>query len=155
MLTMLASGVWHGASGNMMLWGAMCGSFLIIEQLISMFRPPVPPQQRPAWRQGLAMMFIICLVMMNAVPFLMDFSTSLDYWQGLICWQGTALPNIRPFFVIVPALWIDWVQYRNDNEWAFMKWPRFVQAALLAFALLAVFLFGGAEVSEPFIYQGF
>jgi len=62
---------------------------------------------------------------------------------------------VRVFVVILPALWLDWVQYRRGDELVFLRWRRLAQAALLALAILAIFLATQTDTGAPFVYQGF
>jgi len=55
----------------------------------------------------------------------------------------------------VPAILLDWAQYRHKDELIFLKWPRWVQAALLALVTLGLFLASFADSAAPFVYQGF
>jgi hypothetical protein len=103
-----------------------------------------------------AMLLVFILVTLAWVPFRAPtVSTALRYWRGMLDWSNLRRPSIRAALVLIPALGIDWVQYRNADELVFLRWPRLVQATLLALAFLAIFLFAQAHIGEPFIYQGF
>ena len=51
LLTMLASGLWHGTGWAMLLWGALHGVYLIRERLLALWHPAGPPPLQPRWRQ--------------------------------------------------------------------------------------------------------
>jgi len=156
MLTMLASGLWHGPGWSMLLWGALHGVYLVGERLLALWRPAGPPQHQPRWRQTLAMLFVVTLVVLAWVPFRApDVPRALDYWQGMLDFSDLRRPTVRVFVVILPALWLDWVQYRRGDELVFLRWPRLAQAALLALAILALFLTSQVDTGAPFVYQGF
>jgi alginate O-acetyltransferase complex protein AlgI len=156
MLTMLASGLWHGTGWTMLLWGAMHGVFLVGERLLALWRPAGPPQAQPRWRQGFAMLVVVTLVVLAWVPFRApDVPRALEYWQGMLDFSDMRRPTVRVFVVILPALWLDWVQYRRGDELVFLRWPRLVQATLLALAILALFLVAQTDTGAPFVYQGF
>ncbi|MDQ3007075.1 MAG: hypothetical protein M3R47_17045, partial [Chloroflexota bacterium] len=55
MITMLVSGLWHGLSLHMLVWGGLHGLYQIIERIPALWRPVVPPQNQPIWRQWLGM----------------------------------------------------------------------------------------------------
>jgi len=154
-VTMLASGLWHGTGWNFLLWGLLMGLVLIVERLPRLWRPVVAPDKRPAWRRYLATAALLVFGLLAVVMFKASVPAALVFWRRVATWTGSALPDSRVFLVVIPALWIDWVQYRRKSEWVFLAWPRLAQAAVLAAAVLAVFLFSRAQVNEPFIYQGF
>lgn len=156
MLTMLASGLWHGPGWSMLLWGALHGVYLIGERLLALWRPAGPPQNQPRWRQGFAMLVVVTLVVLAWVPFgAPDVPHALAYWQGMLNFSDLRRPTVRVLVAILPALWLDWVQYRRNDELVFLRWPRLAQAALLALAILAIFLATQIDTSPPFVYQGF
>jgi D-alanyl-lipoteichoic acid acyltransferase DltB (MBOAT superfamily) len=159
MLTMLASGLWHGTGWGMLLWGALHGIYLIIERLLALWRPAGPPHLQPRWRQGFATLLVFGLVMLAWVPFRApNLTATFDYWQGIFDWNMMdSLPNKRILIlvIILPALGLDWVQYRSRDELVFLRWPRLIQATLLALAMLATFVLTQSESGAPFIYQGF
>ena len=154
-VTMMVSGFWHGTGWNMLAWGLLMGLCQVVERIPSLWRPVVSPEKRPIWRQVLAMATLWIVSLMTLPPFLMDLPAALDFWKGLIQWNDLALPNSRVFLVIIPAILIDWVQYRSKDELVFMKCPLPVRSTLLALAILAVFLSTRQQIGEPFIYQGF
>jgi alginate O-acetyltransferase complex protein AlgI len=154
-VTMLASGLWHGTGWNFVVWGFLMGLVLIAERLPSLWRPVVAPEKRPAWRRYLATATLLICGLLVVVMFKASVPAALIIWGRILTWTGSALPDSRVFLIMIPALWIDWIQYRRKDEWAFLAWPRAAQAALLAAAVLAVFLFSRAQLNEPFIYQGF
>ncbi len=48
MMTMIVSGLWHGVSMNMLLWGGLHGLFLAVERIVSS-RRKLQPTQLPRW----------------------------------------------------------------------------------------------------------
>jgi alginate O-acetyltransferase complex protein AlgI len=155
MLTMMASGIWHGSSANFLLWGGLMGGLLVAERLLAALRPAVASDKRAPWKQWASRLTVIGLAILTAVSFRMKIPVAIEFWQGLLDWSNAALPDSRVFLVAVPGLWIDWVQYFKEDELVFLKWPRAARAALCALALLTVFLFSRQTAGEPFIYQGF
>lgn len=155
MLTMLACGLWHGTGWGFLLWGALHGVYLIVERVLALIRPGLPPQQQPKWRQAAAMLIVFGLVILAWVPFRTSLHTALAYWRGMITFSSLALPPKRLLLLLIPALWLDWMQARHNDELVFMRWPRLAQAALLALAFLAILVATQVDTSPPFIYQGF
>jgi hypothetical protein len=61
----------------------------------------------------------------------------------------------RVFFLIVPALALDWAQSRSGDELVFRRWPLPVQATavMLLFVLAVAAIMLGAP--RQFVYQAF
>lgn len=158
MATMLVSGLWHGFSGHMLLWGALHGLYQVIERIPSLWRPIVSPQQRPLWRQGVSMIIIFVLVIIAWVPFRWELPVALEVWQGLLNWSSFAIRYRRLFLVaplLVLAVGLDWVQHRSQDEFIFLRWPRLAQATGLAMVMFLLFITAEGETGTPFVYQGF
>lgn len=155
LVTMLASGLWHGMGLNFLAWGGVMGVFLIGERLLSLNKPLVFPDQKPVWKQVLGMMTVLILSFVPLILFLTGFSISVQFFQSLFTNVQWILPDSRVFIVIIPSLWIDFLQYRSKNELVFLSKPLFYRSCLLAIAVLAIFLFSQSKMPTPFIYQGF
>lgn len=155
MMTMLVSGLWHGTSINMLIWGGMHGVYQVLEKLPSLGQPVIPPDRMPRKRQIFMAGLVFGLTLLAWVPFRMPLAIALEYWRGLLNWSQIKPPDIRIFLILAPALWLDTVQYRGREETIFLRWPRLAQATLLAIALLVIFLTTRADTAAPFVYQGF
>ncbi|HEX3053652.1 MAG TPA: MBOAT family O-acyltransferase [Aggregatilineaceae bacterium] len=156
LVTMLLSGLWHGTGWHMVVWGGLHGLYLVGERLFGLWRPAVAPQKQPRWRQVFAIGVVFTLVVIAWVPFSLTLPHATEFARRLTLDRTLHRPSVRVLVVIFISLWIDWVQYRRGgNEIVFLRWPRLVQATLLALALLAIFLVTQATISPPFIYQGF
>jgi D-alanyl-lipoteichoic acid acyltransferase DltB (MBOAT superfamily) len=159
LVTMLVSGLWHGFSGHMLLWGGLHGLYQIIERVPSLWRPTVPPQRQPRWRQTVAAFIIFTFVILAWVPFRWELPATFEFWRGLLNWSDFGFRYRRMFLVapiLVGAIGLDWLQYHYQDEFVFLRWPRLAQAFCLAIVLLFVFIAtGGGGVGEPFVYQAF
>jgi alginate O-acetyltransferase complex protein AlgI len=155
LLTMAASGLWHGTGWHMLAWGLAMGGLLVFERIPSLWRPVIPPARRPRLRRYLGTAALWGGAVLAGVLFRASLPKAVAFWKRLFSFSDLALPQSRVFLVMIPALWIDWVQYRRRSEWAFLDWPWPVRALLLAIAALAVLLFSQSQINEPFIYQGF
>jgi D-alanyl-lipoteichoic acid acyltransferase DltB (MBOAT superfamily) len=158
LVTMLVSGLWHGLSWNTVLWGGVHGFYLVIERLASLRGPVVSPQKWPLWRQGFAMGFVFLLVSIAWAPFIMDLPVALSYWRGLFDWTYPIIRYRRillfiPLFAVTIA--VDWLQRHYQDEAFFLRWPRLVQAPLLAASMILLALLMQSAQAEPFVYQGF
>jgi len=179
LVTMLVSGMWHGLSFSLLLWGGLHGAYLIVERIPTLWAPKVLMDERPKWQQAVAALITFSLAVLAWLPFRMDLITAKRYFAGIIIpshwfkpdflWMsevfkghlpvsdvyGWNIPDPRIFLVLVPAILLDWAQYRHKDELIFLKWPRWVQAALLALVTLGLFLASFADSAAPFVYQGF
>jgi D-alanyl-lipoteichoic acid acyltransferase DltB (MBOAT superfamily) len=156
--TMIVSGLWHGLSWQMLLWGALHGLYQVVERLPGLWRPIVPAQQQPLWRQALSMSLIFGLVILAWVPFGWGWPAAWEFWTGLLNWSSLAVRYRRLFLVaplILLALGLDVAQAWSQDEYIFLRWPRLVQAAGLATTLLFMIILIESGSGEPFVYQGF
>jgi alginate O-acetyltransferase complex protein AlgI len=158
LITMLVSGLWHGPGWHMLLWGFLHGLYQIVERLPLLWRPIVPPQRQPWWRQGLSMGIVFTLVSLAWVPFVMELPVAFAYWRGMFDWTYTDVRYWRiltfvPCFGFTVAL--DWMQHRYRDEAPFLGWPRLAQASLLAAFLFLLVIMIQIDYEVPFVYQGF
>ncbi len=176
MLTLLVSGMWHGLSWNMLLWGGLHGLYLVLERLPTLIKPSAPLNKRPLWRQRLGVLVTFILAALAWVPFRMEFPVALQYWQGLLRWTppdllGVArmlvgwsplsgwsqfsLPNPVLVLVLALAIALDALQHRAGSEEFLAGWPRWAHVLLVLTLLTASLLAFFADTAAPFVYQGF
>ena len=158
LITMLVSGMWHGFSLGMFLWGGLHGSYLIVERIPALWRPIVPPQNRPLWRQWLGRVAVYSLVILAWVPFRWELPAALQLWQALLNWSDVAI-RYRRMLLILPlllgSLVLDFIQYGSEDEFIFLKWSPLAKAACMALVLLLIFILTAGNFEQPFIYQAF
>ena len=176
MVTMLVSGMWHGLSWNMLLWGGLHGLFMVLERLPSLKKPAVPLNKRPRWRQRLGVLITFVLASLAWVPFRMEVPVALQYWYGLLRWtmpdfntlilgmigwsplwnwSMLGLPNPLLILVLAVAITLDTCQHRAGSEDWLLNLPRWAQILLVVTLLLVALLAFFADTSAPFVYQGF
>ncbi|MEZ0395079.1 MAG: MBOAT family O-acyltransferase [Anaerolineales bacterium] len=179
LLTMLVSGLWHGLSWNMLLWGGVHGLYLILERVISLVKGRRAPGELPGGLQVLSALGVFACVALAWLPFRMDATTALQYLQGLLSpanwplaeykiylarfvaayryspetWMPWILPLLQTAAFVLPGLFLDRLQYRD--EFAFLKWKPWLQGLTLALLALALLLLALTDTGAPFIYQGF
>lgn len=154
MATMLACGLWHGPGWNMLAWGALHGAYLVAERVVSLRHAAVPYDRRPLWRQVASALRVFACVTFATVFFRMDLPTARAFLAGLCAWRSWAPADPR-MVLVVPSLWLDWLQVRRTTDAVFVDWPVLARAGLLAAAVLATFLVTRGDLAPPFVYQGF
>ena len=158
MLTMLVSGLWHGLSLHMLVWGGLHGLYQIIERLPALWRPVVSPQNQPIWRQWFGTVAVFAFVILAWVPFRWELPATFELWGALLNWSETAVGYRRLFFVmpfLLGSLLIDRLQYKAQDEFVFLRWPPLAQATCMAVIILFVFIATAGDFEPPFIYQAF
>jgi alginate O-acetyltransferase complex protein AlgI len=157
-MTMLVSGIWHGFSLNMLLWGGLHGSFLIVERIPALWRPIVPPQHQPPWRQWLGTVVVFFLVILAWAPFRWELPVALQLWEALLNWSDLSI-RYRRMLLILPlllgSLVLDIIHYRSEDEFIFLKWSPLTRAACMAIVLFVIFMLTGGDFEQPFVYQTF
>ncbi len=83
-ITQVLGGLWHGASWNFVLWGAINGAGMIVEKI---------------WRETGWHLRMACMTILTASLFAIDHLWSLPVWRlfavwALIVWSGTVIRYI-------------------------------------------------------------
>ncbi len=152
---MLVSALWHQVNWHTLAWGALWGIFLFLGRLPSLWRPVVPPDRWPRWRQALGALGVLAMLTGSNLLFEMNFKVAGEFLRAATA-PARWLPGMVPaILLILASLALDWIQSRTGDETAFRGWPVWARSALLAAVLLAVFVTTRLSVPEPFIYQGF
>jgi hypothetical protein len=87
---MLLGGLWHGANWTFVLWGALHGSYLVVNHIFTAWRLKLGLPSLPAF---IAIPLTLIAVVMAWVPFRADdISTSVYIWQSMIGMSGTLIP---------------------------------------------------------------
>jgi D-alanyl-lipoteichoic acid acyltransferase DltB (MBOAT superfamily) len=178
MITMVVSGMWHGLSWHMLVWGSLHGIYQVVERVLSLRGPVRSVEEQPRWRRSVSVGAVFVLAVLAWVPFRMSLPVAWEYLAGIFspgnwaapalraaasdllhgngfwAWPEYGLPDPRILLVILPGLWLDWRQEVKE-ELFFLGWKPWGQALLLAAALLALLLVSGADQQVPFVYQGF
>jgi alginate O-acetyltransferase complex protein AlgI len=174
MLTMLVSGMWHGLSWSMLVWGGLHGLYLIVERVPGLWHPITPLDEQPRWRQNLGVAITFLFASLAWVPFRMEIPVALEYWKGLICWS---LPNIEAIrsalagqiyswsvfnlpnpiliLLLLGAASLDLIQNRQKSETPVLGWRRSWQIVFILILLTAALLALFADTIAPFVYQSF
>ena len=160
MLTMLIGGLWHGASWNFVIWGALHGVALAGTRMWQRARGALEPH-------GFARAALVLLTF-NFVCFAWIFfrtgsykTHQLEHAMVVLKQLGTfsfGTANLPAKVVLIltvglmlhfmPRAWMEWIRER------FVRTPAVVQGIVLAAAACAIHLAAGAK-AEPFVYGQF
>jgi alginate O-acetyltransferase complex protein AlgI len=177
LVTMVLSGLWHGAAWHFVLWGFAHGLLLAGHRALRAWRgteeAPLPSEvevrareQRERWAGRTTRLSIPLgewmpgLATFAAVTLLFllfrggDMDTIALYLEGLTAGTFGGQLALIPVLVLGGLLMaIDVPQAITDDEYAFMRFGTVPTAALAAIAVLLV-VFGG-RATQPFIYFQF
>jgi alginate O-acetyltransferase complex protein AlgI len=158
MTTMVVSGLWHGLSWHMLVWGGLHGLYQVVERLMLKPRFAGSPAEWPKWRQAAGMLGVFLPVTLAWVPFKLELPAALAFWHALLNWTGFDIQHRRllvALAILVPAVAFDWMQQLHQDDAAVRQWPRLAQATLLAVTVLLLWIVTAGDPPLPFIYQGF
>jgi alginate O-acetyltransferase complex protein AlgI len=152
-VTMLISGLWHGADFNHLVWGALMGLLILFENVRMLFRPARPSASIPLWQRIASKTWLVTLMAATTVPFVLDLkSTQIFFTQLVVGWKGPMF-DLRPLIVIALSLLVDWFQQQSDDEVVFAKWPTWIQTLLIALIPLGVMVIDHLQSAPPvFVY---
>jgi alginate O-acetyltransferase complex protein AlgI len=179
MVTMLVSGLWHGVSWGLLLWGVIQGSFLVLERISRLRGPNIPADEQPKYRQILGTIFVFVFITLAWLPFRADLVNAKRFLAGILLpshwaapdWSGwreiltghEVLPNVYSFnipdprilLILLPAILLDWAHNYKKDELMFLKWAGWMQILLYVVAALGLCLMAFSDTAAPFVYQGF
>lgn len=154
LITMVISGIWHGAALNFILWGFMNGVLQAWERVDKAMRKSAPPP--PAVWVSLGAVMVILLF---NVPFKLDIPQTLAFWAGLFRWGSfqtfTMASTLKPIFAIGLSFYLDYTHLPTRDELGLLRLPKTAQIILLAAGLFLLFLATRQQIAAPFIYQEF
>jgi len=153
LVTMLISGLWHGADLNHLAWGALMGFFILIENVRMLYRPVVAETSIPLWRRVSSKLLLAVMMVIATVPFLLDLKQSQIYYVRLIKGWDFQMFDLRPLVIIALSLLVDWFQHRSRDEFIFRKWPVLWQVFFVAVIPLATLVIHQLQSAPPvFVY---
>jgi len=156
LVTMLASGYWHGAHAAMIAWGGLHGIYLVGEQLLKSKTPRSPSRLRTA----LSTLTVFTLTTLAWIPFAASsLRAALVYFTGLFAFTAqvtSVIPAIDLVAAAALTLLLDGQESRHAGDAFFMKWSPRARAWGFAAALWILILFLGPQANVvTFVYQGF
>jgi alginate O-acetyltransferase complex protein AlgI len=165
MITFVASGLWHGASWNYVLWGAYHGVLLVITRLV-----PGSAGRDGGWLRPLQ---VVLMFGLTCVGWLIFRETELDHLAAdfmLSPFAGTALGRSTGLYLGLLVLlysiplWIHdlWAELRGpdlveaiDRVEVTPRWSRVAAQAALGGVMFAAMLVLRSEAALNFIYFAF
>lgn len=157
-LTMVLGGLWHGASWNFVIWGAIHGAMLVVERLWEEFGPQWQGQGGPL-RAVLGTLITFHVVAVAWVFFRAEtFTQAVELLAQVVRGWGGGYANLTPGLVAVLVagftLHLLRPNLRELGERWLVRAPALVQGGVaLACLYLARSLTGGN--TQPFIYFQF
>ena len=158
MITMLLGGLWHGASWNFVIWGALHGAGLAATRMWQRARKVEEPHDESLGVRVLGTFLTFQFVCVAWVFFRAPTFGHATLLLGRIARLTGGTANVSPRVVLVlaaglllhgvPAGWADRLRER------FVRTPAVAQGVLLAAAAYALHLAAGAK-TEPFVYGQF
>ena len=168
-VTLLVSGLWHGANWTFVVYGALQGIYMSVERLyrdvkkllIGESAQPERPA-RSVWSSYAGTLFKIA-VTFNLLAFTRVFFRARsfgDAWEvlyGIVTWRYPAIPwaGYRVMFLVGVLLIIEFVQYYYKDQIVILRWPWFTRGAAYAALALVIIVFGSLDEDVPFIYFEF
>ena len=161
-ITMLLGGLWHGASWNFVLWGALHGIYLAVGRLIGDYWDALVQSSRrfkPAYWlvMGLSIFFTFHLVNFTWIFFFIpDFSVAFEYFKGLTAFTCSYDPDrVRLLiFAMTVILFIDLPEFfLGGHEWLIHR-PRLLRSCFYAVYIILLII-TWTDNYEPFIYFQF
>ena len=154
MTTMLLGGLWHGASWNFVIWGAIHGGVLVAERLWREYRPASAPVL-PPWAGVLITFHIVTLawIFFRAS----DFAVSTAYIGGIFAFSGTML-TATPLILALILLGLSLHAFPRDGVQraaVMLRDLRAWQVASLGVVALLLLEIVRPDGVAPFIYYQF
>jgi alginate O-acetyltransferase complex protein AlgI len=156
-ITMLLGGLWHGASWNFVIWGALHGAYLIIERLLKEAAPALPFFSTRAFRivAGALTFLAVC------VTWVFFRAEGLDQAITLLQTMGHAVPSrlvsdlqIQLVLGVLAITLVTQMLLRDaDLEALFSRIPFWLRGPILALPVLCLFFAPGDD--RAFIYFQF
>lgn len=159
-ITMLLGGLWHGASWNFVLWGAMHGIGLAVHKYWMMFAAATPlgrlTNVLPYKIVALAVTLVFCCMLW--IPFrAQNFEITANFFSGMF--SGGGISWIHPDIVALLLAAVVWhllylFQARVLTAFPANNPTRFWQMFMLLGGVMLILIFAPIETS-PFVYFQF
>ena len=158
MVVWLLTGIWHGASWNLALWGLYFGSFMIIEKLLENYLKKIPRILRHTYT-------LILIIFSRAIFYFLDFGQLKTFIGNLfysknpigIGFKSDLLEHLY-WFILVIILCIPWDEIYTSETQVSINVNRYYQiinpVINIAMLFLATILLVNSSYN-PFLYTRF
>lgn len=161
LLTMLASGFWHGVTLGMLSWGIGHGALLVMERLSYQIFPGLRPDRLKLPIQWLFRVLTFLIICFTWIPFTFQgLNQSIRFIEHM-----TALPLITkhlspvvPLLLVLLSFALDIVIQRSGRDLWWQNLPKPMVALYVTTCLILLTAAFTYQLQEPvitFIYQGF
>lgn len=159
MLTMLIGGLWHGASWMFVVWGALHGFYLVLERTWQRRRAALGSTAQGTGVSPLHVLFTFVVVTLTWIPFRSASVAEMVAVSRGLWWStgGSELDMLSRIFAagLVACMVYGHFRLRDSTlEQGFARLGTVLQALVLAFALIAIYLCSGGD-ERAFIYFQF
>lgn len=158
-ITMLLGGLWHGASWNFVLWGALHGIGLGVHKFWSSRTPGLDRLRETGIYKLIACLFTLLFCMLLWIPFrAADTETMMSFVSGMFSFDS-GLEWLNPHVLLILAIVVFWHLLYEFKPKVLQRFPAaaldsaWVQFAIGA-SLLAIVMFAPLNAS-PFVYFQF
>lgn len=158
-ITMLLGGLWHGASWNFILWGALHGIALAIHKYWESRTTAMSGlKNSPVYKTGACLTTLFFCVLLW-VPFrCVDSATMLAYVKGLFVSQN-GIEWLNPHILLVLGIVLIWHLLYELRPKLLGRYPtvalgQFSTQFVIGLSLLAILMFAPLN-SSPFVYFQF
>lgn len=161
LLTMMASGFWHGASLALLLWGVIFGLLMILERFVFEKWPSVRAFTAKGFGAWISRFIILISFSMAMVPLCLNITKpTLKVWQNLFSETGFQM-NDAVIPVLLLGLFSYGLDYASEKSGKEIWWENLhviPRSAIVAFGILLIIIsiiLIYFYPSSVFIYQGF
>ena len=160
MITMLIGGLWHGASFNFIIWGALHGIYLISYKIIILNSKK--DRKKPKYKLNKIIYIIIfyVLVLITWIPFRTpDLMTAMSFFNSILFWKGNIDISEVLIILFIFIIWImiDLPAYLLSDQLYLMRLPLWLLSSIFFIGILGIILsiIISNNTVTPFIYFEF
>lgn len=159
-LVMLLGGLWHGASWNFVLWGALHGGYLAIERLLGQAKVSVGKGKS---KMSMAQRFIRSLLVfffcaLAWLPFRAEtFSDLIRMLSSLFNFEQeptVTIGSLVAIAIILGGYIFQWIGDKTSMRKLYKRSPVYIKAGFVVASVITIFVFS-SRGTEPFIYFRF
>ncbi len=159
-ITMLLGGLWHGASWQFVIWGALHGCYLVIERLLGFIYSNKTPSG-DLYQLTVAVLIFV-LVSITWIFFRAEDMTAVSaIFQALFHYQGNSIiiydvsSKVLQIFILISLLFsFHWYSRNTSFLQIVESFPGWLKAVCLIFMMLGITLISSGD-ERAFIYFQF